>query len=244
MKVAVLGGGPAGLYFAISMKLRDPAHEVDGARAQPRRRHVRLGRRAVRRDARQPRSATTPISAAAIREHFAYWDDIAVDPPGRAHASRAATASAASAACSCCCSCRTRARELGVELRSRPSSTTRRGLSPRLRPRRRRATASTRCVRTEYRRRLPARHRRAPVQVRLARHAPEVRRRLHLHLRGDRARLDVGARLPVRRRHRDLHRRVHARQTWDACGFERHDAGGDDRHLRARSSPSISAATR
>ena len=28
MKVAVLGAGPAGLYFAISMKLRDPAHEV------------------------------------------------------------------------------------------------------------------------------------------------------------------------------------------------------------------------
>ena len=28
MKVAVLGGGPAGLYFAISMKLIDPAHEV------------------------------------------------------------------------------------------------------------------------------------------------------------------------------------------------------------------------
>ena len=28
MRIACLGGGPAGLYFAISMKLRDPAHEV------------------------------------------------------------------------------------------------------------------------------------------------------------------------------------------------------------------------
>ncbi|MBT4872652.1 MAG: hypothetical protein HON39_08430, partial [Marinovum sp.] len=28
MRVACLGGGPAGLYFAISMKLKDPAHDV------------------------------------------------------------------------------------------------------------------------------------------------------------------------------------------------------------------------
>ena len=28
MKVACIGAGPAGLYFAISMKLRDPSHEV------------------------------------------------------------------------------------------------------------------------------------------------------------------------------------------------------------------------
>ena len=28
MRVACLGGGPAGLYFAIAMKLRDPAHEI------------------------------------------------------------------------------------------------------------------------------------------------------------------------------------------------------------------------
>ena len=28
MRVAVLGGGPAGLYFAISMKLRDASHDV------------------------------------------------------------------------------------------------------------------------------------------------------------------------------------------------------------------------
>src|ERR687894_715305 len=29
MRIACLGGGPAGLYFAISMKLRDPAHDID-----------------------------------------------------------------------------------------------------------------------------------------------------------------------------------------------------------------------
>ena len=28
MKIVCLGGGPAGLYFAISMKLRDPSHQV------------------------------------------------------------------------------------------------------------------------------------------------------------------------------------------------------------------------
>ena len=28
MKIACIGAGPAGLYFAISMKLRDPRHEV------------------------------------------------------------------------------------------------------------------------------------------------------------------------------------------------------------------------
>jgi anthraniloyl-CoA monooxygenase len=28
MRIACLGGGPAGLYFAISMKLHDPAHEI------------------------------------------------------------------------------------------------------------------------------------------------------------------------------------------------------------------------
>ncbi len=28
MKISCVGGGPAGLYFAILMKRRDPAHEV------------------------------------------------------------------------------------------------------------------------------------------------------------------------------------------------------------------------
>jgi len=28
MRIACLGGGPAGLYFAISAKLRDPGHDI------------------------------------------------------------------------------------------------------------------------------------------------------------------------------------------------------------------------
>ena len=28
MRIACVGAGPAGLYFAISMKLRDPSHEI------------------------------------------------------------------------------------------------------------------------------------------------------------------------------------------------------------------------
>ena len=107
-----------------------------------------------------------------------------------------------------------------------------RGVPPRLRPRRGlRRHQLTRAPGVQ--RRVPPRRRQPPVQVHLARHAPEVRRRVHVHLRGDRARLDVDPRLPVRRRHGDGDRRVHAADL-GRLGLRAHDEGGDDRHLRAR----------
>ncbi|NVK13859.1 MAG: bifunctional salicylyl-CoA 5-hydroxylase/oxidoreductase, partial [Rhodobacteraceae bacterium] len=77
MKVVCLGGGPAGLYFAISMKLRQPEAEVTVVeRNKP---DDTFGWGVVLSDdALENLSANDPKSAEAIRESFAYWDDIAV----------------------------------------------------------------------------------------------------------------------------------------------------------------------
>ncbi|NSY38409.1 bifunctional salicylyl-CoA 5-hydroxylase/oxidoreductase [Leisingera sp. ANG59] len=77
MKVVCLGGGPAGLYFAISMKLRQPEAEVTVVeRNKP---DDTFGWGVVLSDdALENLSANDPKSAEAIRENFAYWDDIAV----------------------------------------------------------------------------------------------------------------------------------------------------------------------
>ncbi len=77
MKIACLGGGPAGLYFAISMKLRDAAHEIVVIeRNKP---DDTFGWGVVLSDeALSNLASNDPKSAAAIRSHFAYWDDITV----------------------------------------------------------------------------------------------------------------------------------------------------------------------
>ncbi|MBN7761179.1 MULTISPECIES: bifunctional salicylyl-CoA 5-hydroxylase/oxidoreductase [Nitratireductor] len=77
MKVAILGGGPAGLYFAISMKLRDAAHDITVfERNKP---DDTFGWGVVLSDETLDNLAENdPVSAERIREHFAYWDDIAV----------------------------------------------------------------------------------------------------------------------------------------------------------------------
>ncbi len=77
MRVACLGGGPAGLYFAISMKLRDPSHEITVfERNKP---DDTFGWGVVLSDETLDNlAANDPKSAEAIRAHFAYWDDIAL----------------------------------------------------------------------------------------------------------------------------------------------------------------------
>jgi anthraniloyl-CoA monooxygenase len=115
MRVACLGGGPAGLYFAITMKLKNPDHElVVIERNRP---DDTFGWGVVLSDETLDNLAKNdPPSAAAIRSHFAYWDDIAVHYRG--------TRTVSSGHGFCGIGRRTlllllqaRARELGIDLR-------------------------------------------------------------------------------------------------------------------------------
>ncbi len=77
MRIACLGGGPAGLYFAISAKLRDPAADI--VVVERNRPHDTFGWGVVLSDETLDNlAANDPTSAEVIRRHFAYWDDIAV----------------------------------------------------------------------------------------------------------------------------------------------------------------------
>ncbi|OWU81622.1 bifunctional salicylyl-CoA 5-hydroxylase/oxidoreductase [Phaeobacter sp. 22II1-1F12B] len=77
MKVVCLGGGPAGLYFAISMKLRNPEHEI--TLLERNRPDDTFGWGVVLSDETLTNlRENDPKSADAIHAHFAYWDDISV----------------------------------------------------------------------------------------------------------------------------------------------------------------------
>ena len=77
MRAAVLGGGPGGLYFAISLKLRNPAHEV--VVVERNRPGDTFGWGVVLSDETLGNlEANDRASAELVRGSFAYWDDIAV----------------------------------------------------------------------------------------------------------------------------------------------------------------------
>lgn len=77
MRTVILGGGPGGLYFAISLKLRNPAHEV--VVIERNRPDDTFGWGVVlSEDTLGNLDANDPASAQAIRDGFVYWDDVAV----------------------------------------------------------------------------------------------------------------------------------------------------------------------
>lgn len=86
LRIMCLGGGPAGLYFAISMKLRDPSHDITVMeRNRP---DDTFGWGVVLSDETLTNlAANDPVSAETIRDHFAYWDDVALHIDGNTQVS-------------------------------------------------------------------------------------------------------------------------------------------------------------
>lgn len=82
MNILCIGGGPAGLYFALLMKLRNPAHEVTVVeRNRP---YDTFGWGVVFSDATMENlREADPVSAREIYAAFNHWDDIDVHFKGR-----------------------------------------------------------------------------------------------------------------------------------------------------------------
>ncbi len=77
MKVACVGGGPAGLYFAISMMLRDPSHDITVFERN--RAGDTFGWGVVFSDQTMEHlQANDPVSAQSMIDELAHWDDIEV----------------------------------------------------------------------------------------------------------------------------------------------------------------------
>ena len=82
MKITSIGGGPAGLYFAILMKKQDPGHDITVVeRNRP---YDTFGWGVVLSDETLDNlTANDPVSAQAILDNFAHWNDIEVHIHGR-----------------------------------------------------------------------------------------------------------------------------------------------------------------
>jgi anthraniloyl-CoA monooxygenase len=82
MKIVCIGGGPAGLYFALLMKQLDPAHDITVVeRNRP---YDTFGWGVVFSDATMDNMREwDPATAAEIQQAFNHWDDIELHIKGR-----------------------------------------------------------------------------------------------------------------------------------------------------------------
>ena len=228
MRIACLGGGPAGLYFAIAMKRRDPRHEI--VVVERNRPYDTFGWGVVLSDETLGNlEIADPESADAIRQSFVYWDDIAVVYRGTV------TRSSGHGFCGIGRKrllniLQDRARALGVVLEFETefdSADSYRGFD---------LVVAADGANSKIRSGLAGIFK-PDIDVRACKYiwlgtTPELPGRVHVHLRRDAARLDLGARLPVRRRHRHLHRRMLGGNL-APLRVRRHEPGRDAGGVRA-----------
>ena len=82
MKVVCIGGGPAGLYFGLLMKLADPSHDI--VVIERNRPYDTFGWGVVFSDATLENvQHADPVSARLIRDAFNHWDDVDVHFKGK-----------------------------------------------------------------------------------------------------------------------------------------------------------------
>ena len=204
MRIVCAGGGPAGLYFAIQMKQRDPSHRITVIERN--RSDDTFGWGVVFSDETlRNLEGADPPSKQEILDSFAHWDDIDIHFKGRV------ITSGGHGFCGIerrhlLNILQRRAASLGVELifqrevddvAAFPDAdliVAADGINSR--------------IRNRYADAFQAGDRHQKQQVRLARHASDVPG-VHVHIRRDRVRLVPGACLSLQSRHIHLHRRNH-----------------------------------
>jgi anthraniloyl-CoA monooxygenase len=82
MKIVCIGGGPAGLYFALLMKMRNPAHDITVVERN--KAYDTFGWGVVFSDATMDNMRVhDPVTAAEIQQAFNHWDDIELEFKGQ-----------------------------------------------------------------------------------------------------------------------------------------------------------------
>ncbi len=209
MRITCVGGGPAGLYFAVLAKLADPAHEVTVLERNPAGVTYGWGVVVLGRPARRPVPLRPGQRPDDLGRGLPSGTSTRCAPPASRRPTSAATGSAwAGGGCSTILAAR--ATELGVDVRYRVDVERPVQFAD--------ADLIVACDGAGSRLRRAARRalRRPNVDVGRNKYiwlgTPHVFDTFTFGFERDRGRLDLVPRLPVRRRHQHLHRRVHARR--------------------------------